>query len=863
MLSCSLVRAGFKSAARWRRKFGSPRGLKPAARLRCKLAHGGLAIAVCCLLLALVLSTALAERPEQDGKQPKAPAKETKRAEQPEQATQTAEADTEPVPAETAEKAITDEDVEQAIGKAVAYLSSRQRFNGRWHSPQFERTFPNGLTALAAYTLKSAGVPLDDLRIRRAGLALLDRSAVRTVFARSFTLRFFCSVDPERLSKEIAEDVHFLTLQQGENGGWGFGTLAGTGPGKEWTDSFHSHLALHALSQAASHGAGVSATVWRQAEKSLLSGVNPDGGWGYPLTNDPEFAYYPRDSNGSMTAGGLASLYCLYNRLYLDAGYAFNGRFKARCGRDLEKTGAIRAVMGGARHWLTENFTTEKVPGYRAGPAGDLIGGGYVSYYLYCVSRVGTASGRKRFGDTAWYPEVARRLVSTQLTDGSWGNMYETCFAVLALIEGRTPLLINKLEYGEGEEWNRDPRDAANLTLWLSRRSGTPLTWQVVDAAAHLEDLGDAPVLLITGHEAPALNEKQQAALGDFILDGGTVLAVACCSREAFTEGCTGLFTTLLPRHVQEPLPEDHPVWTLNGKVAPSDEVIGFFDGCRTSVFLLKRGACCAWQQNLHDRYEELFLLADNILRYATFGRPFPGRLTPYFGNPTAPPPQQTISVARLRHGGDWWADPNALQHLSAALAADCGLGIDEKPAVSAAGARRSKARVLYLTGHDFQPPSRNGRLQLKSFLVSGGTLIASACCGRQAFDDAFRPFAENLFGADAFRAIDPQDPLITGAFAPGVARSTLKPLIKPRIGALEGQRFEWPELFGVKHKDRWVVIYSPLDINCGISGHACATCVGYAQDDAEAIVRNLLLYAAKAGQAEATPAATRRSSRP
>ena len=50
-------------------------------------------------------------------------------------------------------------------------------------------------------------------------------------------------------------------------------------------------------------GKKVNQNIWRRAERSWLDNINPDGGWGYPLSRDPEFVRPPRQSTGSMTAG--------------------------------------------------------------------------------------------------------------------------------------------------------------------------------------------------------------------------------------------------------------------------------------------------------------------------------------------------------------------------------------------------------------------------------------------------------------------------------------------------------------------------------------------------------------------------------
>lgn len=750
---------------------------------------------------------------------------------------------------------VTGVDVEVSLQKAVEFLWGKQRFDGRWTSRDFEKKYPHGLTALTAYTLRSAGASLTDRRLQRAVMTLLDRSDINTIYARSFILMLWCVVNPDRFRREIKEDVHFLKIQQGPGGGWGYGTASRLGRGRQWKDNSNSQLALLALWTAASVGADVSKSVWKRAEQSWLSSQNPDGGWGYALIGDSLPAPAPPDSNGSMTAAGLASLQLINDRLYLDAAMKFNGRFKAKCGQDVEKTRPIRKAQDRARVWWESNYRVDVVPRLTPSTGGD-PGDDSLNCYLHGVNRVGLLAGRKRFAGREWYRDVAQQLVRTQAADGSWGDVQQTCFAVLALIRARLPVLVNKLKYGDGDEWNTDPRDAANLTRWYSRRIEMAVTWQVVGLDSD-EDLYDAPVLLITGHEAPNLSEDEQNRLRDYVHSGGTILAVACCSRKEFHEGCRELFSRMFPRLAPGPLPEDHAIWNMHDTIAPGDDCLAFSDGCRASVFLLPAANCCAWQQDLIDTESRRFTLAGNILRYATFGRPLRDRIAITPARSTAKPPR-TITVARLKHEGDWWVDPHALRHLSLELAERVGLGIEEMEAVSASDARRAGVDVLYLTGHTL-PPTRPGAddgssspfsasdlAELESYLSSGGTLFATACCGRDAFDENFREFAVDLFGPGAWRAVPRDDPLLVGSFAPGLGSSLSRPSLRLRRNSRALPYLNRPLLLGIHRDGRWVVVYSPHDVNCGMTRHSCLDCVGYTGRDARAIVGNVLLQVAK-----------------
>jgi hypothetical protein len=420
----------------------------------------------------------------------------------------------------------------------------------------------------------------------------------------------------------------------------------------------------------------VNRIIWQRAEESWLASQNDDGGWGY--TPDGNVITLRPDSYGSMTAAGLATLYILYDQLYARSGGRFDGRRTRNCGYAKPASRSLREAVDRAWNWMNLRFVPHANPGFV--PAGLIAPERWLTYYLYSVERAGVASGFKTFGANNWYRDLAGHLVRTQQPDGSWGTVYQTCFALLALVKGRTPVIINKLRYGAGDDWNNNPRDAASLTYWLSRKLETPLTWQIVDLGQPDADIGDVPILYFSGHRTPEVTEGERELLRDYVLSGGTVVAVACCSRRDFQIGTEKLFDDLFPRYRREVLPADHPLWSVQYRLQPSHDVVGYSDGCRTRLFLIKRGVCGAWHQNLHKRYKEMFQLGANLLVYAT-NRTAPRSVAPRLGGghiagigsatetdatasagQAAPAVSHTITVGRVKHDGDYWTDPYALQ---------------------------------------------------------------------------------------------------------------------------------------------------------------------------------------------------------
>ena len=102
---------------------------------------------------------------------------------------------------------------------------------------------------------------------------------------------------------------------------------------------------------------------------------------------------------------------------------------------------------------------------------------------------------------------------------------------------------------------------------------------------------------------------------------------------------------------------------------------------------------------------------------------------------------------------------------------------------------------VLYISGRDNLALTESQKNGLRSYLTSGGFLLADACCGGQGFDRDFRELMRELFPESRLRFLEPSHP-IWFAEQP-VPEAHIKPL------------------YGLDTCCRTSVIYSPEDLSC------------------------------------------------
>ena len=124
-------------------------------------------------------------------------------------------------------------------------------------------------------------------------------------------------------------------------------------------------------------------------------------GWGYSGKATP---------HGSMTVGAIGGL-CILDYML---------------GKDWRKDDDVLEGL----QWLNKNWSVTENP---------KKGAQWYMYYIYAIERAGMLFGTETIGDHKWYREGAEQLLSAQ-SGGGWGNVVDTCFAILFLRRATRPL---------------------------------------------------------------------------------------------------------------------------------------------------------------------------------------------------------------------------------------------------------------------------------------------------------------------------------------------------------------------------------------------------------------------------------------
>ncbi|MEX1257294.1 MAG: DUF4159 domain-containing protein [Gemmatimonadota bacterium] len=165
---------------------------------------------------------------------------------------------------------------------------------------------------------------------------------------------------------------------------------------------------------------------------------------------------------------------------------------------------------------------------------------------------------------------------------------------------------------------------------------------------------------------------------------------------------------------------------------------------------------------------------------------------------PAAVPHLAPLGVARLQYGGggDWYANPSALPNLLEAVRLRTGLPVaDREVVITPLDPGLRDHPFLFLTGHGEVAFAADERQALRSYLESGGFLLADDTYG---LDESFRREMALLFPDRPLTELPPDHPVFHLFYElPGGL-----PKIHEHTGAP-------PQAFGIFHEGRLVVFYS------------------------------------------------------
>mgnify|MGYP005839644419 CR=1 FL=1 len=766
-------------------------------------------------------------------------------------------------------RAATPQQVEDAIRRGVQWIYSQQNDQGNWErvpAPTgakkgyvVEEGQWGGLTSMATLALLAAGEDPKDPRVEKAVRFCRD-SKIVGIYALGLRAQIWAYLPRTDANKLAARRDFNLLLDATKGAGdargmYGYFTHDASQARYDHSVSQFGVLGMYGLAQV---GIEVPQMYWRVIDQEWRRHQLPDGGWGYVLQDkNPSRTR----ATPSMTSAGLATLMLAKDQLVAADPAACIGN-------------AVDENLNRAIAWMDSN-------------AGNMFQGHTGSqfalryYAVYGLQRVGAASGLKYLGKTDWYKLGSDDVVTRQKEDGSWEHLPDTAFAILFLVHGRAPIMLNKLQYdladeeGEPKEgnWNERPRDVANITRWISQQAEWRLNWQVTSLSA-ATDLSDAPVLYISGNQALRFKPEQVASLRTFVEDGGLILGNADCASREFADSFRKLGSEMFPLYEFRELPEGHPIYTgqpfKREKWKSPPSVLGLSNGARELMVLLPVADPARWwHAQAHKGREALFEVGANIVYYAVdqYQTRSKGD-THIVRRDDTVSDERTMKVARLRYAGNWDPEPGGWRRLAHVLHNRDRIGLTVEEVVLGEKKLDKTFAAAHLTGTAAFALTPEQARELMMYIARGGTLLIDSAGGSAEFANSAEALIGKLIAGGKLERIELADALLgqppvvgaapvqeadaAAATIPATTSATTRAasfieyrrFARSRVGAMNDVRLK-----GVRFSKRWAIVYSPEDLSVGLVGHRVDGIYGYAPATATELMRRIVVNLAPAKQ--------------
>ena len=737
-----------------------------------------------------------------------------------------------------AARAATPEQIEAAIKKGVNYIYEQQNEFGNWERDQTKpQPGPGygadegqwgGRTALATYALLAAGEKPLDPRIVKA-TTWLRNAQVGGFYALGMRANVWLNL-PTTSPNKLAMDRDAVKLRTGiskANENNGLFTYLGIAKTVDLSCSQYGVLGAWA---AAQRGEEFSNQYWFAIERAWRHFQLADGSWCYHGK--------PQSETGptiQITAAGVASLFITQEFLHANDG------------------------IEGTRGNINDAFITKGLAWVSSHLAESITDPMY--YAMYGIERIGVASGYKYFGPTDWFEAGSDKMVKAQQANGSWsgsrgqGPQIDTCFALLFLSRGRSPVMANKLHYnitapktGKTIEanWDQRPRDIANATHWVEEKTERKLNWQSIDLnVASVDDLHDSGLVFIAGNQALSFSDADKAKLKQYIEEGGIIIANADAGAPEFAKSFRGLGHELFPQYEFGVLDETSDNVLMSAEQFPASQwkrklrIEAMGNQARIFMLLIATDDICRPLQLRDVNRVEPFEFMANAFLYSVDKEEARFKGETYVVRPDANiKPDKTIKIARLKYDGLWNPEPGGWQRLSAVMLNEKKIALDVTT-VELGKESLDGYKIAYMTGTDTFTLTGGQREALKKFVDGGGLLLCDACGGRSAFSKSMLAEFSKVFpdhGSELNNPLKNDDPIYT------IDAPDLQP--KYRTYAIEklGSEALHFRLCGLRIDGKLGVIYSNEDLSVGLVGQPVDGILGYQPATATALVERLIL---------------------
>jgi hypothetical protein len=426
------------------------------------------------------------------------------------------------------------------------------------------------------------------------------------------------------------------------------------------------------------------------------------------------------------------------------------------------------------------------------------------------------------------------------------------------------PVLFTKLtsEYGT-IDWSARPNDLPNLMRILKRTADLNYSCNAMSVQEINEDPEKNPILYRSGHFRFSWTPEERARLRAFLLNGGMLLMNANMGSKPFYDSALKEVVEIFPEIPIQRLAPDHPLLHAYYDIEKAgyrrgvreagyegDEpwLEGITIDCRVVAVVSRWGLEVGWDdvpdENIR-AYDTATArkLAHNLAVYAAAQRAWTkrsARAMAFADSTDTATAGKSTYVAQIMYAGEWKTRHAGLSILLHQFNRKTGVPVKfAHKELALTDPTLFDSPLIYITGHEPFTFSNAEIAALREYLRKGGFLFAEACCGRVAFDRAFRREMARVMPGSTLKAL-PANHMIFSL--PNAIRAVG---VTPGLAAqFENHQRIPPELLGMDIGGRLGVVYSPFGLAGGWELAQNPYALGYEDASALAIGENVLMTA-------------------
>lgn len=424
------------------------------------------------------------------------------------------------------------------------------------------------------------------------------------------------------------------------------------------------------------------------------------------------------------------------------------------------------------------------------------------------------------------------------------------------------PVMFTKLTSERGPlDWATRPNDINNLLKSMKEMVNVHFTAEVKSLGEVDLDPERNPILYRSGHFHFEFTQAQRDRLRRYLLNGGMLILNAGMGSKPFFDSACRELQLIFPEVPVQRLGPDHPVFhsyydlervgyrsgvRKAGYLGDEPWLNGVTVNCRTMAIVSRWGMDIGWDAIDDDTLQGYSIesarqLGINLMSYAVAERAWAKNAAHALELvDESPRSSGKMRLAQVVYDGEWKTRHAGISVLLHQFNQKTEIPVKfERVELKLSDPRIFDCPVLYVTGHeDFRlgEAEVNG---LREYLKKGGLLIAEACCGRKAFDAAFRRELARVAPGATLAQIPPQHAIF--ALPNKVTSVGVTPALSVQLG---NRSTVDPRLLGLDMDDHLAVVYSPFGMAGGWELSQSPYAFGYDDAGSLALGENVLMYA-------------------